>query len=65
VFIELEKLNITQLPSQILIEYINNAYENLTNTQSEESVSIYISGMIAGHIKFGVLKHKTNIEEPS
>jgi len=66
VFLELEKLNITELPSKILIEYITNAYENLTRTQSEESTAIYISGMIAGHIKFGTLNRKTTpIEETS
>lgn len=56
VFLQLEKLGINQLPSRTLIEYIDSTYENLAQTGNEEGATMYISGMISGHIKFGILK---------
>lgn len=56
VFSQLEKLGINQLPSKTLVDYMDSAYENLLETNDEEASSMYINGMISGHIKFGILK---------
>lgn len=56
VFMVLENLGVTQLSSKTLIEYVDNAYEHLLQTKEPNLTTIYMKGMIEGHIKFGMLK---------
>lgn len=56
VFMALENLGVTQLSSKTLIEYVDNAYEHLLQTKEPNLTTIYMKGMIEGHIKFGMLK---------
>lgn len=60
---ELQNLNIVTISSERIMEYIESAYYKFLDSKDISSTSIYISGMINGHIKLGFVKEGKDLEE--
>ena len=51
-----KELDLKQIPSGILQEYVESMYKNILVDQNPETNKAYLKGMIEGHIKFGIIK---------